>query len=177
MRDAGVRVPEFTTSRAEAQQWWQDNQRPIILGRTRHGMAARGIQVYEPGQALGEHELYVKHVPNQREYRVHVVRGEVIRVQGKYLDVPADHTNPYIKNHAQGFRFRTPERRLNRERTNQAINAVVALDLDFGAVDLCKGDDGQTYVFEVNTAPACSPMTLEAYVGAFTRILNERVAA
>jgi D-alanine-D-alanine ligase-like ATP-grasp enzyme len=52
------------------------------------------------------------------------------------------------------------------------VNAVVALGLDFGAVDLLIGDDGQTYVLEVNTAPACSPMTAACYIGAFQRLLG-----
>lgn len=90
----------------------------------------------------------------------------MIRVQGKYLDYPEQHTNPYIKNYAQGFRFRTPDRKLNASRITAATNAVAALGLLFGAVDLLIGEDGNEYVLEVNTAPKLAPLTCSQYVGA-----------
>ena len=49
-----------------------------------------------------------------------------------------------------------------------------ALGLDFGAVDLIIGQDKQHYVLEVNTGPACAPATLQAYVTALTKLIEER---
>lgn len=118
-------------------------------------------------------EFYTEFIPNTREYRFHVFDGEVIRVQGKYHDCPEQQSNPYIKNHAQGFRFRAPDREPNRDRSDAAINAVAALGLVHGAVDLVIGAvDRSCYILEVNTAPACSPLTLRAYCEAFSARLG-----
>ena len=96
----------------------------------------------------------------------------VIGVQGKYLDHPEQNTNPYIKNYAQGFRFRTPDKRLNSDRTEAAINAVSALGLLFGAVDLLIGEDRRAYVLEVNTAPKLAPLTCSQYAAAIRDYLG-----
>jgi hypothetical protein len=165
MREAGVRVPDFSTDPTDL--------RFPFLGRARSH--ARGTDVVLCLQA-GDYkrrprDYYVQYVPTLREFRVHVVGDEVIRVQGKFLDVPGDAV-PWIRNHAHGYRFRAPRKKLNSERMNMAVKAVKALGLDFGAVDLLIGDDGQTYVLEVNTAPSCSPLTGAAYVAAFQRLLG-----
>ena len=144
------------------------------MGRNRHGSRGTDIVMIPslfPHVALTS-EFYTEYVPNTREYRVHVFRGEVIRVQGKYHDFPEAQTNPFIKNHAQGYRFRAPSRNPHTHRLRAAITAVECLGLDFGAVDLLVGTDGQTYVLEVNTAPACSPLTARKYVEKFAEVLG-----
>ena len=135
-------------------------------------MRGRDIAVFTASDTPAGCDFYTVYIPNTREYRIHVFQGEIIRVQGKYLDHPDQHTNPYIKNHGQGFRFRTPDRELNTDRREAAINAVEALGLDFGAVDLLVGEDRLCYVLEVNTAPACSPLTARAYVEKFAAWLG-----
>jgi glutathione synthase/RimK-type ligase-like ATP-grasp enzyme len=162
MQAAGVRVPEFDMVPGDG----------VWLGRKRHGFGGGDIIPLRDGVCLSprgnttDSEFYTKYISNTREYRLHVFRGEVIRVQGKYLDYPEQHTNEFIKNYGQGFRFRAPDRRLNSDRIEAAINAVEALRLDFGAVDLLIGTDRQAYVLEVNTAPKCSPLTARAYIEA-----------
>lgn len=176
LRESGVTVPTFAVS----SEMSQGNPAltdlrsisGVILGRSRRGTKGRDIRVFTSGETPYGCEFYTAYIPNVREYRVHVFQGEVIRVQGKYLDFPEQHTNPHIKNHGQGFRFRTPEYSLNRSRLDAAVSAVEALGLDFGAVDLLKGEDGQTYVLEVNTAPACSPLTARAYIERFAEWLG-----
>ena len=167
LQEAGVPVPAFTTSAGDAANW-----NTVVLARQSYGSRGRDIRIFQPGEFPQGGTFYTQYVPNQREYRIHVFQGKVIRVQGKYLDFPEAHTNPYVKNHGQGFRFRAPSRQLNSDRTQAAIDAVASLGLDFGAVDLLVGEDRRCYVLEVNTAPACSPLTAEAYVKAFARELE-----
>jgi len=166
MQEAGVNVPSF---------WTLPRDRPegvVVLGRSHHGSQGRDIRVYQPDEPLALHELYTAYIPNRREYRVHVFRDEVIRVQGKWQDYPEMQTNPYIKNHAQGYRFRQPRWRLNNDRLEMAKLAVSSLGLDFGAVDMLIGEDRQTYVLEVNTAPSCSPLTAARYVEKMAELLE-----
>lgn len=143
----------------------------VVMGRNRHGSQGRDIVIYD-GVPAQRHDLYTGYVPNTREYRLHVFQGDVIRVQGKYHDYPNLQTTPYIKNHAQGYRFRAPNKELKPDRIEQSILAVQSLGLDFGAVDLLIGEDRNTYILEVNTAPSCSPLTATKYVEKFAAVLG-----
>jgi glutathione synthase/RimK-type ligase-like ATP-grasp enzyme len=171
MESEGVRVPEWDTDPAALVERVGF---PILGRRTHH---ARGTDVvlclqrrdYERSRL--RRDYYVQYVPTSREYRLHVVGDECIRVQGKYLDYPRD-WQPHIRNYASGYRFRAPSRRLRPDRIEAAVAAVKALGLDFGAVDLIVGDDDQAYVLEVNTAPSCSPRTALMYCNAFTNMLG-----
>lgn len=168
MKDAGILVPDFDEDPLALQSrvGWP------IMGRKRHH--ARGSDIIlclQKRNLRRQRDFYTQYVPTKREYRIHVAFGEVIRVQGKFLDILAD-DQAHIRNHGSGYRFRAPRKRLHSNRLNAAINAVAAHGLDFGAVDLIVSDDGKPYVLEVNTAPSCSPITGEAYVRAFAAKLN-----
>jgi hypothetical protein len=165
MREAGVRVPNFSTDPTELTF--------PFLGRARsHARGTDVVLCLQRGDYKRRpRDYYVEYIPTVREFRVHVAGGQVIRVQGKFLDHPTDAV-PWIRNHAHGYRFRAPSKRLRKDRMDMAVLAVQSLGLDFGAVDLLLSDDGQCYVLEVNTAPSCSPLTAGAYVAAFQRILG-----
>ena len=165
LAQAEVRIPEFTTTAPDSDGVW--------LARKRRGFGGRDIQVYE-GAAIPGTEFYSRYVPNDREYRVHVVGDKIVRVQRKYLERPAQRRSEYIKNHQNGYVFKTPSKRLNKDRLDAAVKAVQALGLDFGAVDLVVGHDNLCYVLEVNTAPACAPKTLQAYAVALADLIRTR---
>lgn len=167
--EADVPIPRFTTRRSEASEWGC-----TVFGRTSQGFQGRGISVYRPGDPLGNHDLYTEFIPNEREYRLHVVGGVVVSVQRKYLEHPHLQGDGHIKNHGHGYAFKTPERELNNSRKEAAIAAVEALGLDFGAVDMIVDADGKEYVLEVNTAPALSPMRVEQYLQALRPLLRAR---
>lgn len=170
--EAGCPIPRFTTSRDEARSWQENGS--TVFGRTTEGYRGQGISVYQPMDPLGECPLYVEFVPNEREYRLHVVRGMVVSVQRKYLEYPERKRSDFIKNVPNGYVFKTPQRTLNGSRHQAAIGAVECLGLDFGAVDLIVDGEGREYVLEVNTAPACSPLRVEKYVQALRPLLEAR---
>jgi glutathione synthase/RimK-type ligase-like ATP-grasp enzyme len=166
LQEAGVPVPPWSSSPTGMEQG-------VWFGRSFHGSQGRDIVVYQDGVPRDvRHDFYTHYIPNTREYRVHVFRDKVIRVQGKYRDFPEQNTNVYVKNHEQGFRFRAPRMNLRSDRIEAALKAVAALGLDFGAVDLLIGEDRRTYVLEVNSAPRCSPRTASAYVAEFVRVIQ-----
>lgn len=170
--EAGVKTPEFTDSRYEAAD--MQRQGHTVIGRTRSGSKGRGIVVYPPGTKIGYHELYTRFIPNEREYRLHVVGDKVIRTQRKYPERNGAKPDAPIKNVANGFVFKAPQKKLNKDRETLAVEAVKALGLDFGAVDLVIDADGIAYILEINTAPACSPMTGTAYVTAMRELVLEK---
>jgi glutathione synthase/RimK-type ligase-like ATP-grasp enzyme len=125
--------------------------------------------------------LYTMGIHNHGEYRVHVFNGEVILYQKKSRRVneetgevvTAEGEEADVRNLASNWVYRTGN--LNRlERIEQlAINAVAALGLDFGAVDIIKDENGDVYVLECNTAPGLgNTETLLAYESAFTNLIS-----
>lgn len=162
LEEAGLSVPSFTQNLNHV-----DTGGAVWLGRSRRGFGGRDI-VVQPGPT--ECEWYSRYIPNNREYRIHIVNGEVIRLQRKYLDHPEMRSNEYVCSHSNGYVFRRPELNLNQNRYDDAIAAVAALGLDFGAVDMIIDPEGKHYILEVNTAPGCSPLTLTAYVNAFKEL-------
>lgn len=165
MKEAGVTVPEFSTDPEELRF-------PFLGRKISHSKARDVVLCLQKGDyARRPRDYYVQYIPTVREFRVHVVNDEVIRVQGKFLDNPKD-ALPWVRNYATGYRFRAPRKNLKPDRLNMAVLAVKAHGLDFGAVDMLIGDDGGTYILEVNTAPACSPITMKAYVNAFSKLIG-----
>lgn len=110
--------------------------------------------------------LYTKFIPAEREYRVHIVNGRAIVVHRK-VEGTGD-----IRNSDAGWVFRRvttfPDAIIP-----EARNAVVALGLDFAAVDVL-WDGQRAYVLETNTAPGIDGMeyTLRMYVQALERLVN-----
>ncbi|MNJ09659.1 hypothetical protein D3C77_38070 [compost metagenome] len=109
-------------------------------------------------------------MPKKEEYRIHVFNGEVVDVQRKARkkDVPDDQVNWKVRNLANGFIFARGEEALGnvpQDVLDQAVKAVAALGLDFGAADVVYNDkQGKAYCLEVNTAPGLSGSTLDGYV-------------
>lgn len=185
MQDRGILTVSCFTSWDEAVR--RGGTCPI-LGRSRTGFGGKDIAVYDPHglyngwqgrtyprEPTEAHEWYTAYYEPTREVRIHVVGEKVIRVQGKYCDHPElAEINPFIRNYAHGYRFRQPDRELHRSRKVQAISAVQALGLDFGAVDmLLFGNDRDAMVLEVNTAPACSPLTATCYAAELALLVEQ----
>lgn len=165
LRDAEVTVPNFSENPEELAL-------PLLGRRVHHARGTDIVLCLQKGDwARKPRDYYVEYVPTVREFRVHVVDGRVIRVQGKYLD-QQELEVPWVRNYKHGYRFRAPRLRLRPDRLETSTSAVRALGLDFGAVDLLVADSGRTYVLEVNTAPACSPLTAAGYVTTFARMLG-----
>lgn len=175
MHEEGVNVTYASESFEEV---LQECGYPILGRKFRHSKGTDIKLILQKRDVrAGDSDYFIPYIPTSREYRVHVVRDKVIRVQGKYLDYPVN-TVSHIRNHDSGYRFRTPRLRLRSERLQAAVTAVSSLGLDFGAVDLIIAEDGSYNVLEVNTAPSCSRLTGKMYVEEFANLLgvdNEQI--
>lgn len=155
---------------------WAENPvalRAPMLGRNRrHSRGSDIILCMQQADALRtERDYFVEYIPTAREFRIHVFGGRIIRSAEKVL-TDTENACAYIRNHEHGCTFRRPRQPLGVLQEQLAITAVQSLRLDFGAVDMIIADDGQTYVLEVNTAPACSPRTAREYVTAMAEALT-----
>lgn len=132
------------------QQLVRTGNYPVHIAETRIGAPA----------AIQNCRLFTQGITGKRtEFRIHVVRGQVILVQAKLRREGAAEQpgyNSIIRNVGSGWIYavnNVPE--AGRGAAEQAaLRAVAACGLDFGAVDVVwKEDTDRAYVLEINTAP------------------------
>lgn len=149
--------PAVTTHASVARRWLQNSCR--VYGRTTmEGERGRGITVFE-GRDLGEFErrtpefvAFTKGFPTLREFRVHVAFGRVIEVNEKKRR-NGTNPDPLIRSHRDWVFCVYNLSPYPDSILGHAMDAVEALGLDFGGVDLAIDADNNVTVFEVNTAP------------------------
>lgn len=103
---------------------------------------------------------FMEYVEADREYRVHIFKGRSIRISEKgFMD---DSKKQYIT--------RKPDRPVRKLR-EAAKQAVAAVGLDFGAVDILARGEGNTevWVLEVNAAPGLGGSMPALYAEAFRK--------
>ena len=150
MADAGVRlVPWF-----KGEDIPEDFSFPALARRmTGHG-GTDIVPVFEPKEVpwriRSGWDWFSSYIPTKTEYRVWVYRGECLDVYEKVMNRPDSYK--YIgRNFRNGFDFEPCVK--PKDAVSQGVQAIHALGLDFGAVDMLRGEDGKIYVLEVNTAP------------------------
>lgn len=175
LSEAGILIPSFTTSIETARDWQREGN--VVLCRNLlRASAGRGIVVVGPEEDLEPSPLYVKYVKKKREYRIHVFNNLVIDVTQKRTRTGADpeDVNYQIRSHENGWVFvRDSIMDYDESFGAMAVNAVRALGLDFGAVDLIYNTHYRTpLVLEVNTAPGLEGRTVEVYADAIRSKCN-----
>lgn len=149
LTNAGINVPPAAT-RFDGE---------LLVGRTENHVGGSGFYLITSQRdfELATRNLHCTHfmayIPTQREYRVHVFNGAVIGAGEKLMGENA--TSLHIRNVSTGWTFRyNNNERIPQEIEQVGIDAVRALGLDFGAVDVLKSINNRFYVLEVNTAPS-----------------------
>lgn len=170
LSQAGVSVPEWTSERHVANSWRDEDT--VVYARTMlESHSGRGIVIVKAEDNIVHAPLYVKGITRVHEYRVHVGSGAIIDFAKKRRRDGGNH-NEFIKNLDNGWVFCRDNVSLPSEVVYQAVKAVEALGLDFGAVDvLYREASNKAYVLEVNTAPGLEGTTLERYVEYFRGIV------
>lgn len=160
-------IPRYWTRMRTSHDYIAEGYK-VVCRQVLSGHSGEGIVIASTMEELVDAPLYVEYRPKKREYRVHVLFGEVVDVQRKARDhdVPDDQVNWLIRNHQNGFVYVRDEEigAIPREVLRQAVMAVKMTGLDFGAVDVIynEAQDFST-VLEINTAPGLTGATLEGY--------------
>lgn len=173
----GINLPDFTTDWRIADDY--ANAGFIVIERNQlNGHSGSGIRVIIPNLESGHHgidhatPLYVKYIKKQSEYRVHVFDGGVIDVQQKRrrIGIANEAVDFKVRSHDNGWVFCRSNIEEPNELREQAIKAVEALGLTFGAVDIIYNSyQNKCYVLEVNTACGMENTTVVSYVNAFIK--------
>ena len=175
-QEAGVTVPQFFTSKEQAGEYLAQNAGGVVVCRTvLNGHSGAGIVISSSQDDLVPAPLYTAYVKKQEEYRYHVFMGQVVDIQRKARkrDVPDDAVNWQVRNLDGGFIFAREGVVASPVASEEAVKAVAALGLDFGAVDLIyNAREDKYYVLEVNTAPGLAGTTLDGYKQRFQEVFN-----
>lgn len=165
--DADVLVPNFTINRDVAAQMLKETRR-VYCRTVLRGHSGNGIVVATKPSELVDAPLYTAGVCGKRdEYRVHVFNGKVIDFQKKRRKKSVS-VDTVVRNHRSGWIYAREGVTLSDEVREISLNAIGALGLDFGGVDvICKREDANNpFVLEVNTACGLEGVTLESYAQA-----------
>lgn len=167
--DAGVPVPEYVDRASNVGHPVDDT--PVsypALGRSQQHSQGSDINfiLQDRDLELTDNDFFVQYYPTQMEYRVQVFDGEIVKVHEKRLESDAareGNYTPYIRNHQKNWVFVNERGDTPDEVREYAIDAVDALDLDFGAVDVIHTEEHGVKVLEVNTAPTLDENNLRRY--------------
>lgn len=166
-----VKTVEWTNVQLDAQGWSDDGN--VVVARNKlTGHSGDGIVIIDKLQPVPKAPLYTKYVFKVKEFRVHVVNGQVIDTQQKIKDPDREVVSWKVRSHENGFIFVRNNITDNTDRDALAIAATKALGLDFGAVDIIQDKKGVLYVLEINTAPGLEGQTVESYTKAFGKYAN-----
>lgn len=113
--------------------------------------------------------FWVKKEEIAREFRLHIFRGKSIRAGVKVHNTNSPTHHPWVRSLEGGWRISYDSFESSKAMRKIAKDAVAALSLDFGAVDLAQKADGGLMVLEVNRAPGLGDGTLNAYTQAIER--------
>lgn len=163
-KENDVSCPDFTTDRDVAAGWIRDGH-AVVCRTILRGSEGRGIVVAESNDQLVPAPLYTRYTKKAKEFRVHVLNGEVIDVQEKRArrDFQGERDGK-IRNLAHGYVFCRDDVVEPVGLRDLALKAVASLRYDLGAVDIIWNQRSNTcYVLEVNSTPGMEGTTLQKY--------------
>lgn len=188
LKENNVPHVEFTFSQEEALKWIEEGHLVYCRTLTR-GKEGKGIVLAKTAPEVVKCDLYTKQFVNNHEYRIHVFNGEVTDMVEKRkmstdrkadfarrgIRVENDDNGGVIRNLKKGYSFCREDLVISEEIQQIAINAITALGLDFGGVDMAYNDEtGEAKVLEINTAcgQKKATSTHARYVAAISKYLG-----
>lgn len=177
---ANVPRVAFTTDRSVAVGWLDSPAfgsalNAVVCRTLTRASEGRGIVLARAAGEVVHAPLYTRYTPKTAEYRVHMYRdGSVIDVQQKKRTqgFSEEGNNKYLRNHANGWVFCRQGVQAPQSVIQAAHQAVVALGLDFGAVDIGYHATHGVHVYEINTAPGIEGTTVTNYANKIRSLLS-----
>ena len=138
------------------------------------GHSGDGIVVGLPSE-LPSARLYTKYINKKHEYRVIVVDSNAVDTKKKLRKRDFEgERSPYIWNVANGYVFARNDIIFPSSLQPLAIDAINALGLSYGAVDIIEDEYGNLFVLEINTAFGLEGTTTQLVGDAIQELINQR---
>lgn len=171
LQEANVSIPEWTTSKEQAVNWVGSGA-CVLCRKLVSSYSGLGIVVANTVDQVVNAPLYVKYKKKKKEFRAHVIFGQVVEVVEKRKKRDTVQ-NTMIRNHANGWVFCRDNVVVPPDLREAAVGAVNVLGLQFGAVDLIWNEkENKSYVLEINSAPGIEGQTVNTYANAFVGKYN-----
>ena len=172
-QQANLSTVPWTSDPEVAKQW----QGLVFARHSLTGHSGEGIEQYDaeanPIQRFPDAPLYTKYVKKTYECRIHIFKGKMIDAQIKRKVRDAEEVDTTVRNIHTGWVYCREDFTPTQECIDLAIQAVQAVGLDFGAVDIIYNKHyNKYYLLEVNTAPGLTGTTLTNYAIAIIEDLN-----
>lgn len=161
----GISIPPYTEDKKEARAW-QKRGFDVVERHKLLGHSGQGIRLCAPPDELKDAPLYTRYVKKEREFRAHtfIKDGTVVAIIHEKKGKNGKEKNWQIRNHANGFVYTRDPVDVPDCIKYLAYDAIYALGLDFGAVDIIYNNhEAKGYVLEVNTAPGMDGVTKDVY--------------
>jgi len=187
LKNKGVSVPEFGNTYSDALRMLENGD-DVMVRHTLTGHSGQGIELLRASewQFIPDAPLYVQYIKKQDEYRVHVGRFDErngspvpcylaldVQKKMKRRSHPNEDTNYQVRNHGTGWIYARDSIDAPSMVMFEAIKAVRALGLDFGAVDIVFNEHQQkAFVLEINTACGLEGTTLDTYIKYFNTYID-----
>lgn len=167
-----VSIPDFTRNKTVT-TWWIEQGFKVFCRTSLTGRSGQGIILASTPEEVVNAPLYTKYTKCKYEYRVHVFKDQIIDfAQKKKREGVA--TTSYIRSYDNGWVYCREDVVLPEQVKTQAIRAIQALGLNFGAVDIgFNTREEKAYIYEVNSAPGLEGTTLQRYIQAFKEYAND----
>jgi glutathione synthase/RimK-type ligase-like ATP-grasp enzyme len=174
--EAGVNSPRYLSNNDTA----KDTIMSGYLGehlffKTPYHSRGRGMVIYDNKESAvtqNKQGYFEQAQVSDREFRVHVMDGEVFYVDEKRVREGESHST--VKNMDNGYKFRRPLKDYPPEVESESIKAVLALGLDFGAADVGVNENG-TWIYEVNSAASLRTKTRKLYQKALVKLIYKKI--
>lgn len=165
----GIHTPAISYNREDAIEWLVDGH--VVIGRkTLEGTRGEGIiEMTKPSQ-FQECCMYSLYEETTKEFRVYTFNGKFLDALEKRRDsdmLAANKINYRVRTEENGWVFCHNNVQVPVQVATQAVNAVKALGLVFGGVDVIWNEkQKRAVVLEVNTAPGIFGTTVSLYANA-----------
>lgn len=170
--EASVSIPSFVTQKELALALVNEGHK-VFCRTSLTGHSGQGIVLATTPEEVVNAPLYTKYTKCKYEYRVHVFKDQIIDFIRKKKREGVE-ANQYIRSCNNGWVFCREGVELPECVKEQALKAIQALGLDFGAVDIgFNTREEKAYVYEVNSAPGLEGTTLQRYIQAFKEYAND----
>ena len=172
-------VPRWTPYKEIAHGWMVHSNYTVVERHVLNGSGGRGIRIVSKdainpeARELQEAPLYVQYIPKRTEYRVHIFDGEVIDIQQKVARAGEAPLDWRVRSHDNGFIYVRENIHPNPVVIHNALSAMAATNLLFGAVDVIYNERrDRAYVLEINTAPGLEGRTVQSYAQAIREFIQ-----
>ena len=159
----GFRVPRPFLTEKEI----EETDLPVMRREVRHSRAS-DIKLITSMNSFIKGSFYTEFIPSDIEYRFHIMFNQCVRISRKVPQKEVLDLDNYIRSSSTGWTLtdnfeHKPE--LENEGIKLCIDALKALELDFGACDVViSKKDNLPYLLEVNTCPRLSPFGRKVYL-------------